>query len=836
VTQATVLAATSHVEERCEFPQVLDGTVLVGSAARLAAMVDPAFLAAAGWDPALSVLTLPAQHPLLGRTLCRVEGCVASAHGTKIGGLCWSCFARLRKTGTSAAEIASSASLPPLPDQPGGCAVPGCQRMSDGGRPRQRTGLCQAHSRRFRRKPGMSMKQFLADPGVMPLAALGPCNVAACARRAESEHGYCPTHYVRWRTAVTADPGTNERRWCLTQSAVSEAGQVSLRGLPPLVVVEVLSGINQRVSGGAKLTDVGLRAVCDALRREQVASIRDCDAERVPGKPARSLLRGLVRDVRRALADPSSEQTKDSWDLAVFGHPGRLSFAGIAQPWLRQAAKAWAAEDLPRHRGGGASNVRGKINALARLSESLRSRQDHGDLPAELSRSDMENFLNRLAYLESAGRISRYHRNVICRGTRVALTGIRALSLTRPGQIAAGLPDVFAVGLGDIPADPEHGEPGRDVPAEIMAVLCANIDLLEPAEVRAAIQIAIDTGRRPEDILDLPLGCLARDKDGAAVLVYDNAKAHRLGRRLPIGEVTAEVIADQQHRARARFTDVPVGELKLLPAPRRNPDGRRPISVAMLEDRHRNWVDSLPAFHTSDGADFDKTRIVPYSYRHSYAQRHADSGTPIEVLAELLDHRNLNVTRGYYRVEEGRRRTAVEAVSALSFDRLGSRLWRDAQTLLESEHARYAVGEVAVPYGTCTEPSNVKAGGGACPIRFRCAGCDHFRTDVSFLPDLTAYLDDLLRTRERLTATIDGVDEWARVDATPTDEEITRIRRLINRVKADLAELDEVERAQIHDAVMVVRRHRAAHIVPLAMPTVRAAAPTPHTNVLQRSR
>ena len=104
--------------------------------------------------------------------------------------------------------------------------------------------------------------------------------------------------------------------------------------------------------------------------------------------------------------------------------------------------------------------------------------------------------------------------------------------------------------------------------------------------------------------------------------------------------------------------------------------------------------------------------------------------------------------------------------------------------LLDSEHARHAVGEVAVPYGTCTEPTNVKAGGGACPIRFRCAGCDHFRTNIAFLPDLQAYLDDLLRTRERLAATIDGVDDWARADATPTEEEITRIRRLITASKA----------------------------------------------------
>ena len=51
--------------------------------------------------------------------------------------------------------------------------------------------------------------------------------------------------------------------------------------------------------------------------------------------------------------------------------------------------------------------------------------------------------------------------------------------------------------------------------------------------------------------------------------------------------------------------------------------------------------------------------------------------------------------------------------------------------ILESEHARYAVGEVAVPYGTCTEPTNVQAGGGACPVRFRCAGCDHFRTNAA---------------------------------------------------------------------------------------------------------
>ena len=808
------------------FGHVLAGVEWDGSVAGLAGLLDREFLTEAGWDPVTRVLGLPAQHPLLGRSLCRVDGCAATARGGRdsTAGVCWRCLTRLRGQGLDMAEIGARPQLPPLPARLAGCAVPGCRRMSPGGRQGQRTGLCQAHSRRFRRTAGMTMVRFLADPRLRPLPALGPCNVASCSRRAESEHGYCPTHYVRWRNTVTTDPQVDERHWRLTCPAVSEGGQISLRGLPPLVVVEVLLGLQQRTRGGAKANDVCLRAVCDALRRQQVVSIAVGDADSVPGKPARALLRALTAHVRRALADPGSEQVKDVWDLAVFGHPGRLSFTGITQPWLRLAAKRWAGEQLPRHRGGGASKVREKISSLGRLSEVLRLRPDHGNLPAALSRPDIDNFLNRLAYCESTGAISRDRRIVVCRDVRAVLAGIRTLGLTRAEQPATGLSCDFTIGCGDIPAEPEQGEPGRDLAPEVMRILCDSLDTLQPAEVRTATQIGIDTGRRPEDILDLPLDCLQRDKNGAAVLVYDNAKAHRLGRRLPISQATTAVIVAQQNLVRQRFPHTPIGELKLLPTPRRNPTGGRPITIAMLDQRHREWVTALPTLRTSDGVEVDKTRIVPYAYRHTYAQRHADAGVPIDVLADLLDHRNLNVTRRYYRIGEDRRRDAVDRVTARSFDRHGNRIWRDAQAMLESEHARYAIGEVAVPYGTCTEPSNVQAGGGACPIRYRCAGCDHFRTDVSYLPDLTAHLDDLLRTRERLTATIDGVDAWAGRDAAPTQQEITRIRRLINRVKGDIANLDAAERAQIDEAVAVIRRHRA---VSLGMPTIRTTQPAP---------
>ena len=814
---ATAPARSAAARLGREVSHVLAGAELDGPAERLAAMLDPAFLSVAGWDPASRVLSLPAGHWLLGRAVCQVGGCTTNAHAGR--GVCYRCFTRLRGQGLTAEQIAGAPPLPPLPARITGCAVPGCQREPTV----THAVLCQSHARQCRswvRPP--AIEAFVADPRVRPLRPLRPCAVTACTRAAGSARGYCTAHYERWRAATRADPDLDAGCWQLSEPAVAEGGQVSLCGLPPLVVVQVLFGIWQRTRSGAKTTDTDLRAACRALRCQQVPSIEQCAAGQVPGKPARSLLNALARHVRRALADPASEQVKDVWDLAVFGHPGRLSFTGIAQQWLRQAARRWAAEELPRHRGKGATNVRAKINALARLSESLRARSDHGDLPAALGRADIENFLNRLGYLESAGTISRYHRNVICRGVRAVLAGIRGMGLTRPGQAAAGLPGDFVIGAADIPAEPVRGEPGRDLPPEIMSVLCASLDALQPAEVKAAVQIAIDTGRRPEDILGLPADCLARDKDGAAVLVYDNAKACRLGRRLPVSEATAAVITGQQARTRARFPGTALAELPLLPAARRNPDGRRPMTIDMLEGRHRQWADQLGPLRTRDGTEFDTAKIVPYAYRHTYAQRHADAGVPIDVLAELLDHRNLNVTRCYYRVGEDRRREAVDKVTAMSFDRHGNRIWRDARALLESEHSRYAVGEVAVPYGTCTEPSNVAAGGGACPVRFRCAGCDHFRTDVSYLPDLTAYLDDLLRTRERLTAAIDGVDEWARADATPAQEEITRIRRLITRIKGDITQLTDAEHAQVDGAVTVIRKYRA---VSLGMPAARTSTP-----------
>jgi integrase len=306
----------------------------------------------------------------------------------------------------------------------------------------------------------------------------------------------------------------------------------------------------------------------------------------------------------------------------VFGHNGTVSFTGIAQTWLREAAKRWAADDLPKRRvrpgrrTSAGLAVRHHIGCLARLSESLRMREDRGEHPAVLGRADMEAFLHRLAYLESVGHISGDARIRACREVRTVLTRVRAMGLTRPGGIAAGLGEDFAIGQADVPAEPEPGEPNRDLPPEIMQQLCAHLDLLSSPQMRTAVELAIDTGRRPEEICALDFDCLTRDDDGQPVLIYHNHKSNRPARRLPIGEQTADVIVAQQQRVRNRYPHTPIGELKLLPTDRRNPGGRRAITAFSLAFAHRTWVDRMPVLRTGDGVEYDKSKVVLHAYRH----------------------------------------------------------------------------------------------------------------------------------------------------------------------------------------------------------------------------
>jgi len=225
------------------------------------------------------------------------------------------------------------------------------------------------------------------------------------------------------------------------------------------------------------------------------------------------------------------------------------------------------------------------------------------------------------------------------------------------------------------------------------------------------------------------------------------------------------------------------------------------------------WLDGDGGLHllrdsSASPVRFGPARVFPYALRHTYAQRHVNAGTPVEVLKELMGHEKLDTTSGYYRISAERKRSAVKRVMPLQVTVSGARL-RLVDDVSASDLSTYALSQVAVPMGSCVEPSNVRARGGACDFRYRCFGCKHFRTDPSYLPELGAYLSKLLATRERLAAAVPQLADWARREAVPSEEEIDAVRRIIAACDDSIAQLDAEDRAAIEEAIEVLRTGRA---------------------------
>jgi len=583
----------------------------------------------------------------------------------------------------------------------------------------------------------------------------------------------------------------------------------------------------------------------------------------------------------------------DVWDLRVFGYSGdyeerHARFRGrtdrakrgstdISQPWLLSVAKEWVFRAALRQIS--AKYIADVLMTLALLSGTLRERPAGGMRQGRLDRDDVTAHLIRLGHLREAGLMTTKGQQRCVRFLARVLEDARAWGLTDPGAAAHGLPGGFAVRRSDLPTGTVRGvdEPSHGLPRLVVRQLLAPdaLALLERGSGRGAVnwfRLALGTGRRPGELTALPAqGCLDfnvfRDEHGVershAVLVHDMPKVGIVGYRLPIPSDVAAVVEEQRDWVLSRYPDTDPQLLPLFPAVHNNPNGRRPVPTARIALEMRQWVQELPELRGPDvdedgraggveaaggGRDFPRERVYPYALRHTWAQEHADAGTPLEVLQDLMGHRKPDTTRVYFRLTHARRRDAVTRLSQLQLASTGSLVAAGLRVLQPEEGLRGEVGSVAVPFGMCVEPSNVQAGGHSCPFRMRCVGCAHFRTDPSYLPDLNEYLAQLLVSRERLLATKE-LEPWARESAMPSDAEVKRVRHLIRRCEKELESLTPAERDEIERCIAVVRGGRAGatqavplqllgivrlnepDIFPASFERLRADAGTPGTRV-----
>lgn len=844
------------------------GIVTGPTSDRLTAAINYPLLVGAGWDRATQVLAPDRDHPLLGYPLCRVTGCALEAWDP--GGLCTGCRDRFKASGTGDVDAFSARGAPRTNRSRNRrclvCRLPGFER------PVGTNDLCLSCDGQ-RRHRHQSIAAYVAGDDTWPAAtaraSLGTCTAACCQRlAAQPGSGLCGAHNSAWRLA--GSPDLASFRQAASPCRGDRTGKVALAGLTPNVITELLYGVQTALAEGRRVMPTTLRHVADHLRRHgQITSVAEAIETTAPRTPVRWFLTFTADRVALARASVETEQDKDVWDLRLWGGAGRLSFTGggichrtssppsqpITQAWLKAAAKAWAAEALVSKNVG---IVRAVVVAVGLFSEHLARRADAGANPASLSHRDVADFLIRLTHLERAGTLSGGVRVTTLNLVARFLRDCREMGLTQPGGLLAALPADVVLRRAERPRGLRRDdEVGRALPETVIRQLLDPDNLqrlqhLAGSSVRAAVELAAGVGRRTGELCSLRFECLDYDEhvdeDGqrrtSPVLVHDMPKVGKHGCRLPIHNREATIITAQQARVRATFPDTPTDRLALFPRPLTNPDGTKALATAHLQRAMRTWVAALPDLDGPDrGADgspmsFPRERVFPYAFRHTFAQRHADAGTPVDTLKELLGHDTVRTTLGYYRVSAKRKRDAQDRLGPLQIDALGRRVRPGLSVLSDTDAAREQVGQVAVPFGVCTEPANVGAGGHSCPFRHRCTGCEYFRTDPSYTPELRSYLTGLLTDRERLTTAIPALADWARRDAAPSEEEIDAVRRLLRANDEVIAALDEQDRAAARAAITTIRTQRAqlavsfpveltstvAQNTPVFFPTIERAA------------
>lgn len=778
------------------------------------------------WDGQTLLFTGDLDNPRTAAWPCRTPGCPTATRRTS--GRCDGCRRARVGVGLSWAEFDTAP--PPRATRPlqrGNCSVPGCEGDL------HCAGLCFRHERAWGKDRTEPAAAFIARARPLPRAA--ECRVAGCGRESIARRGLCHFHNQRLhRWGLLA--GDELAAWVASERPRLGVHQFSLAGLPELLRTELLYALQQRDQAPPPLDPTEVRILL--ARLAGAASLREADPQlvcesggMVYNAATRGLLRGLRRHLDRAWAQYAGADpfAGDVWQVALLdlrinasrrwpATQGVIDFSVVEVAWLREIAKDWARTTRPY---------------LQRLRETLRACQAASHAltaagrteQAGLGAGDFTRILEAISTQQRAdgSPYSASHRNLMI------YQFCQVIEYGRASGLMEAVPGPFRPATRHrVHDDANEDEVGKALPETVIRQLDSHLHLLGPAGRAGAIpaaglqlmhqtiyQILRDTGRRPGEVVSLRTGCIEVIA-GQHNLIYDNHKAGRMRRRLPITTGTAQIIQSWQQR-RTQLPTPATQRQWLFPSPLlRAHQSRGHVTPACVARAFKIWVAQIGTIDSEligpDGTPvpFGPPLITPYALRHSYAQRHADAGVPVDVLKELMDHAAVATTMGYYQVSLKRKQQAIRSVGSLATDAAGNPAPFASPTA-------YQRASVAVPFGNCTEPSNVKAGGGACPIRFQCAGCGFYRPDPSYLPALEQHIAGLRADRE--TAQAMNAADYVLASLTA---EIGAFTAVAEKMRNSLSQLDPAQRAEVEEASRILRRARAARTLPLAGVTSRA--------------
>lgn len=793
----------------------------------LSNQVDPAWRPGE-WDHDAWVFIPDADNPQTRLFRCPRRGCGVPVSRDQV---CVYCSREQKRNQWTADELLATTRAEP-PRVRSHLRRPNCA-VSDATSQCQREqlarGLCNHHyiafdamARGAASKTETAMRRFLEQRSD-PQTRLLTCEVPACGHEQHTARTpFCNVHYAAFNSARRKDETITQDEWVARDAEpFLPAYSLPLVLLPQPLRTEVLFGMQSFDAGRGLLWDASnWSRVIQTLRMSRATSMLNHTVEEwVDGSSSsthhmlRHMVQALGVEDDRFHGRELDEGVLSSFDLGLsysakkpnkeIQHRQRaIDFSGVSQSWLRSAAVHWIRTTKPNM-----EEVRRCETLLGHVSHHLRATRRDDDDVTTLTLGDMDGI---------AALINRTWTKHKTQSNYFAVWW-KVVTHARRHGLWNNVPDEFMrdprkhMPTGATSADPD--EDPQALPMAAVRQLNRHLDKVGsdyddsmrgglPASLRAArdrtmLVVTRDTGRRPSEVVSLSHDCLKLDTDGRSwALIWDNTKAKRLGRRLPIDSETVKAINDWK----ALMAEHGLHSQWLFPSPAQP---KNHVSTGTLEAALDAWVRVTPPLrYPVTGVDGDKVLIdfntvTLYSFRHTYAQRHADAGVDPDDLRALMDHRSIKTTMGYYQVGWKRKKEAASKMAEYTQDRFGNPVG-----LPES---RRGLSRVAVPYGGCVEPTNVQAGGSGCPIRFQCASCDFFRPDPSHLPALEQEIHDL---RKNL-ASARAMGQPAHV-LENFEGQIADYTAAVEKMHQTLAALPEDERTAVEHHAAIMRRARAA--------------------------
>lgn len=402
----------------------------------------------------------------------------------------------------------------------------------------------------------------------------------------------------------------------------------------------------------------------------------------------------------------------DRWLAASLGipaqrHQGAVDFAGISQPWLREALKRWARQRLATGTAFGTINT--AMSSFRGLSRFLAACSPVVGRPQDLDRVVVERYLAWLTQRELSAA-TKHCAVAFLRGF---------LEDNRRYQWLEGVPP-DAIVYHDEGAIQRASLP-RFISEFVMAQIEAETNLAQLARCyRNLVVLLTETGLRSGDACSLAFDPLAADSTGWPCLRFWNRKM-RAEQFVPLSAPAAEAVRAQQRHVGDTW---PGGSPWLFPSAS---DPALPQSYSSFRRAFSRWQERI-GLHDEAGR---AVHVSPHQLRHTLGTRLINAGVPQHVIQRLLGHASPVMTAVYARLHDSTLRAEFDRYCQSRVDIGGRMLGFDpGAATADAEWAKHNLARAAdtLPNGYCGRPPQQD-----CPHPNACLTCPDFQTTVEFL-------------------------------------------------------------------------------------------------------